>query len=280
MSTVRPPAETAAGALLPRILRVRRRRRELAGVWTLELAVEDGEPPAFAPGQFAMLTVFGVGEVPISFSGRTGDGGPVHTVRAVGAVSAALCARKTGTVLGWRGPYGRGWPLEEAGTGAVVVVAGGLGLAPLRPAIEAVLAAGGRLVLLYGARRPEEILFAADLARWRKVSTAQVEVTVDHAGPDWPGHVGVVTRLLPRARFDPGNALALVCGPEIMMRFAVASLREAGLADSRIFLSLERNMKCAVGFCGHCQLGPHFVCRDGPVLSYDRLAPLLHIGEL
>ncbi len=280
MSTARPPAETAAGPLLPRIVRVRRRRREVPRVWSLELTAEDGEALAFAPGQFAMLTVFGVGEAPISFSGRTADGGAVHTVRAVGAVTAALCARRTGALLGWRGPYGRGWPLGEAAQREVVVMAGGLGLVPLRPAIEAVLAAGGRLVLLYGARSPDEILFAADLARWGARPGIRVEVTVDHAGPDWRGHVGVVTRLLPRVRFDPANALALVCGPEIMMRFAVASLRARGLADDRIFLSLERNMKCAVGFCGHCQLGPHFVCREGPVLGYDRLAPLLRIEEL
>ncbi len=267
--------------LLPRIVRLRRKRREIRDVWSLEVVAEEGEPLDFAPGQFSMLTAFGVGEAPISVSGRTRDGiGLVYTIRAVGAVTAALCGLRTDAPLGLRGPFGAGWPLEEAIAREVIVIAGGLGLAPLRPAIEAVLAAGGRLVLLYGARGPSEILYPADLARWQSAPRAQVEVTVDHAGPEWRGHVGVVTRLVPRVRFDPETALALVCGPEIMMRFAVSSLREAGLPGTRIFLSMERNMKCAVGFCGHCQFGPHFICRDGPVLRYDRIARLLRIEEL
>ena len=282
MSTARLRADPAvADPLLPRPVRLRRRRREIAGVWSLELAPADGGTLDFAPGQFSMLTVFGIGEVPISVSGRTADGaGLVHTVRAVGAVSAALCALRPGDVLGLRGPYGNGWPVAEAAAGHTVVMAGGLGLAPLRPAVEALVAEGVPLLLLYGARSPAEILFARDLARWATRPGVRVAVTVDHAGPEWRGHVGVVTKLVPHLPPEAADGLALLCGPEIMMRFAAAALGGAGLAEERIFLSMERNMKCAVGLCGHCQFGPHFVCRDGPVFRLDAVASLLRIEEL
>lgn len=269
--------------MVPRVARLRRRRRDIAQVWTLDIESE-AAAVEFAPGQFNMLTVFGVGEVAVSISGDPAAPGPlIHTIRAVGPVSTALTALRPGAPIGLRGPFGAGWPMAEAIGRDVVIVAGGLGLAPLRPALYRLLAERrryGRIVLLYGTRRPEEILFRAEIEAWRRRLDFDIEVTVDHAVGDWRGHVGVVTALIPRASFDPQHAIALVCGPEIMMRFTVAALRDAGLGDESIYLSMERNMKCAVGLCGHCQLGPVFVCRDGPVFRSDRLRGLLSMREI
>ncbi len=231
-----------------------------------------------------MLTAFGVGEVPISVSGDPAEPGRLlHTIRAVGPVSTALTRLEAGAALGIRGPFGAGWPMSEAAGRDVVIVAGGLGLAPLRPALYRLLAERpryGRIVLLYGTRGPEEILFRREIESWRRRLDIDIEVTVDHATAAWHGHVGVVTTLLARAGFDPHQALALVCGPEIMMRFAAAALGEAGVADEAIWLAVERNMKCGIGHCGHCQLGPVLVCRDGPVFRYDRLRTLLPVKEM
>jgi NAD(P)H-flavin reductase len=268
--------------MTPRPARVLAIRQDLADVFTLDIALEDDtEKTLFTPGQFNMLSVFGVGEVPISFSGPPDDQGCfVHTIRAVGPVSRALTRLRRGEVLGLRGPFGAGWPMAEAAGQDVVVVAGGLGLAPLRPALCQLLAERdryGRIVLLYGTRSPDQILFRDELEDWRRWREMDVEVTVDHAVSDWTGHVGVVTRLIASATFDPQSAIALVCGPEIMMRFSIAALRDAGVADEAVYLSLERNMKCAIGLCGHCQLGPVFVCKDGPVVRYDRVRPLISL---
>jgi NAD(P)H-flavin reductase len=276
-------APTRADPMRPAPFRARRRDRETSDTFTLTL-----EPPAegfrFAPGQFNMLYAFGAGEVPISISGdpaRTGE--LVHTIRAVGSVTSALSRLKAGAAVGVRGPYGSAWPLDEARGQDVVVVAGGIGLAPLRPAIHHLLSHRGlygRVAILYGARTPADILYAKDLAAWRGRFDAQVEVTVDRAGPEWQGNVGVVTRLVAQARFDADATRALVCGPEVMMRFAVAALAERGLPDEAIHVSMERSMKCGVGLCGHCQLGPHFVCKDGPVFRLDRVRPLLAVREV
>jgi len=269
--------------MVPRIARVRRRHRDGPEVWTLDIEPHESVP-SFLPGQFNMLTVFGVGEVPISLSGDPAEPDRlVHTIRSVGPVSAALTRLSQGDVVGLRGPYGAGWPMAEAIGRDVVVVAGGLGLAPLRPALYRLLAERvryGKIALLYGTRGPTDILFRRELESWRRRLDIDIEVTVDHAGPDWHGHVGVVTTLIPRAGFDPLHAIALVCGPEVMMRFAIAGLRHAGLADDAIYLSMERNMKCAIGFCGHCQFGTVFVCRDGPVFRYDRVRTLLALKEM
>jgi NAD(P)H-flavin reductase len=185
--------------------------------------------------------------------------------------------------VGLRGPFGKGWPVDAATGSDVIVVAGGLGLAPLRPALYRLLARReryGNLALLYGTRSPDHILFRRELESWRQRLDIDIDVTVDHALSGWHGHVGVVTNLIPRAAFDPLQAIAFVCGPEVMMRFAIAALRNAGLADEAIWLSMERNMKCAVGFCGHCQFGTTFVCRDGPVFRYDRVRDLLSLKEI
>jgi NAD(P)H-flavin reductase len=279
------PAGPDAALLVPRPFRVRRTRRELADVWTLELDPADrGTPLAFRPGQFNMLYVFGVGEVPISISGDPAKPAPlVHTLRAVGAVTRALSSLRKGDTLGVRGPFGSSWPLEESRGKDVVFVAGGVGLAPLRPAIYALLAERkrfGRVAVLVGSRSPEDILFAREMERWRGRFDLEVRVTVDRARPDWRGDVGVVPALVPRCTFDPARAVAFVCGPEVMMRFSAAELLARGVAPDSIFVSMERNMKCAVGVCGHCQFGPAFLCKDGPKFPWSRVESLLRIREV
>jgi NAD(P)H-flavin reductase len=275
-------ASRADDAMLPRVFAVRRRRRETHDVWTLQL---DGAPHEdYRPGQWNMLYVYGNGEIPVSISGDpAARGALVHTVRAVGAVSEALTQLPVGTGVGVRGPFGSAWPVEEAVGGDVVLIAGGLGLAPLRPAVYSILAQRqryGEVALLCGARSAADLLYRSELQRWRRAAHMQVHTTVDHADKAWRGNVGVVTTLIPAARFDPARALAMVCGPEVMMRFAIAALLAAGMAPDRIYLSMERNMQCSTGHCGRCQFGPFLICRDGAVLRYDRVAHLLGLREI
>jgi len=272
-------AARAAGAMVPVSYRVARRRQETHDSWTLELEPVRDELEPLAPGQFAMLYAFGKGEVPISVSRLP----QIHTIRAAGTVSSALCELQRGDVVGVRGPFGTAWPVEAAESADIVVLAGGIGLAPLRPAIDHVLAHReryGEVVVLYGGRSPEELLYTAELECWRGRFDVQVEVAVDQAAAGWHGRVGVVTTLVPRARFDPDHAVAMICGPEVMMRFAVAALQERGVPSDTIHVSLERSMKCAIRLCGHCQLGPEFICHDGPVFTWDRVEPLLRVREL
>ena len=275
-------AAPPAGAMVPEPYRVRRRRRETSDTWTLTLEPIAGDGISPAPGQFTMVYAFGIGEIPISVSGID-DGYLVHTVRAVGAVSAAICAAKPGAVLGVRGPFGTAWPLSDALGHDVLVVAGGVGLAPLRTAVQSLERARedyGEVTLLYGGRTPGDLLFRGELEQLRRRGRLSLDVTVDAARPGWTGKVGVVPKLIDAARFDPESVVALVCGPEIMMDFSVSALLDRGVVPERIHLSMELNMRCAVGHCGHCQLGPTLVCRDGPVYSYDRLAPLMEVREL
>jgi len=264
---------------------VRQVVKETPDTFTLTLAPQNGEQHgAFKPGQFSMLWVFGVGELPISISGDPGERDRlVYTVRSVGQATQALVSRHAGDDVGVRGPYGTGWPIDAARGRDVIIVAGGIGLAPLRPVIYSVLRRRkdfGRLVVLYGARSPHELLYRKELAAWGRHSEAQVLSTVDYGGLSWRGHVGVVTTLFKYARFQPAHSVAMVCGPEIMMRFVTRELEARGLSREDIYLSMERNMKCAVGFCGHCQYGPYFICRDGPVFPYDPIRPLLEKYEL
>ena len=276
--------ETASTQYLPAPYRVVRRRRETADTWTLVLApAAGGEAIRFEPGQFTMVYAFGAGEVPISISGDPGRPDRlVHTVRDVGATTHAVCATKRGGALGIRGPYGTAWPVEHGAGGDLLIAAGGIGLAPLRPALYAAIArrdAYRRVVLLYGGRTPEDLLYRAELERWRSRGV-DVHVTVDRADGGWRGPVGVVTTLIDRAEFDAAATTALVCGPEVMMRFTAAALVDAGVPTSQIHLSMERNMKCALGQCGRCQLGPVFVCGDGPVFAYPDIEPLMRVPEL
>ena len=282
MTMLAPPV--LAEVMAPQPFRIEKVRRELSDTFTMELVPEAGGGFEFAAGQFNMLYVFGVGEVPVSISGDPGDTARlVHTTRAVGAVTRAMGGLKAGEALGVRGPFGKPWPVEAASGRDLVIVAGGVGLAPLRPAIYHALAARdrfGKLVILYGARTPEDILFKRELEKWRGRFDVDVMVTVDRATGAWGGDVGVVTKLIGRGGFDPARTAAFVCGPEVMMRYAVAALEKRGVPGSQVWVSMERNMKCGVGFCGHCQWGPHFVCRNGPVFRYDEVAPLFSVREL
>jgi NAD(P)H-flavin reductase len=278
MSTSPPP-------MVPSPFRVQAMQQETHDTFTLELRPANGPVPfPFAAGQFNMLYAFGIGEVPMSITGDPAKTvSLVHTARSVGTVTAALSKLKRGHMVGVRGPFGSRWPVEEAAGKDVIIVAGGIGLAPLRPVVYHILsdrAKYGKVILLYGTRTPEDILYQKDLAQWRSRLDMQVEVTVDRAPAQWRGTVGVVTTLIHKASFAPRNAVAMVCGPEVMMRFAAGELERRGLEAKQIYISMERNMKCAVGFCGHCQFGPHFICKDGPVFCYQRIAPLLRIREL
>ncbi|MGQ9524321.1 MAG: FAD/NAD(P)-binding protein [Armatimonadota bacterium] len=235
---------------------------------------EDREAYSFAPGQFNMISVFGFGEAPISISsGPNGNGTFDHTVRAVGNLTKALTRMREGDVVGVRGPYGSQWPVDEAKGKDILVVAGGIGLAPLRPFIMEVFrnrSEYGRLEICYGARTPQDLLFTDEFEQWRSVPDTLVRVTVDRAPDgDWQGNVGVVTTLFTDLSVGPSNTIALLCGPDIMMRFGVLDLLKRHYAPEAIFVSLERRMKCGVGMCGHCQCGPFFVCQDGPVFRYS-----------
>jgi NAD(P)H-flavin reductase len=269
--------------MVPARHRVVGARRELPDTVTLTIEPIDtvGSLGPPVPGQFNMLWTFGNGEVPVSVSGHgTRNSHVVHTIRAVGSATSALCALREGDVLGVRGPFGTGWEVRAATGNDVVVVAGGLGLAPLRPVVLTVLAerrAFGDVALLVGARSPDALLYVDEVLSWRARGDIDVEVTVDHARPDWWGDVGVVSRLLDAVRFDPARTSAFLAGPEIMMRFTAAALLDRGVAAHAVRVSLERNMKCAVAHCGRCQIGPTLVCRDGPVYSYDVAAPLLAV---
>jgi anaerobic sulfite reductase subunit B len=268
--------------MVPLPYRVTGRQQETPDTATLTL--EPLGEPMVAPqaGQFSMVYAFGVGEVPISVSGRSGNGRILHTLRAVGAVTEALHNAHVGQVLGLRGPYGTDWGLP-APTGAdLIIAAGGIGLAPLRPVVYHALDNRdryGRVHVLIGARTPTDLVYSEEYDRWRAAG-ADVLVTVDRAEASWSGRVGVVTGLIGEVAVDPRTTVAFVCGPEVMMRFAARALTGRGVPSSAIRISLERNMRCGVGLCGHCQLGPLLICRDGPVTTYDVAEPLMLVKEL
>ena len=261
---------------------------EIPGVATYHLRFTDDKLQSeyrFRPGQFNMLYLPGVGEVAISVSDDSARrGGTVaHTIRVAGSVTGVLAKLGRGGSLGLRGPYGTCWPLDQSRGADVIFVAGGIGLAPLRPAVYEVLAHRsefGRAVLLYGSRSPDTLLYPKEFADWSRRGL-EIKITVDRAAPGWTGHVGVVPLLLQRLRpLNPANTVLLTCGPEIMMDYSLRAGLERGLSPQRMWLSMERNMQCAVGLCGHCQFGPTFVCKDGPVFRYDVLEPFLRVKEL
>ena len=274
----------AAQPMTPRPGMVRRLSRETSDTFTLDIELTaPGASFTNAPGQFNMLYAFGIGEVPISISGDpTNEQVIVHTIRDVGAVTHAICAMKPGAPIGLRGPFGRGWPIEESAGNDILIIAGGVGLAPLRSTVYALIrerAKYGNVAIIYGARTPSDLLFVRELEHWRARFDLDAAVTVDRADRDWHGHVGVVTKLIPKANVDPAHTTAFICGPEVMMRFTIRELQNLGLADDRIFVSMERNMRCGVGLCGHCQFGPTLICRDGPVYSYDQIRPFFGMRE-
>jgi NAD(P)H-flavin reductase len=287
MATIEAAAAkvSASDPMRPEPFEVRHVTRETGDTFTLDLAPVAGAPfRPFAPGQFNMLYVFGVGEVPISISGDPAR--PeilVHTIRSVGATTRAMQKLQKGDWVGVRGPFGTAWPVEKAHGQDVVLIAGGIGLAPIRPALYHVLlhrGLYGRVVLLYGARTPRDMLYPKELRDWRSRFDVVVDVTVDRATMEWQGSVGVVTKMVQRSPFDPQSAMAFICGPEVMIRYAAQALQQRGTPGSSIFVSMERNMKCAVGVCGHCQFGPWFVCKDGPVFRYDRIERFFGMREV
>jgi NAD(P)H-flavin reductase len=276
-------AASLVEAMLPRTFHVVGRRPETVDTVTLEFEPEDGKPLGYRPGQFTMLYAFGVGEVPISIAGGRPGEPLMHTVRAVGAVTDAICNLAVGQAVGVRGPYGEGWPLDKAIGRDLVIAAGGIGLAPLRSVVVHALdnrSQFGSVSLVYGTRSPSDLLYEEELRFWRSRFSIEVEVTVDRSDAAWYGDVGVVTNLLPRITFDPANVVAMVCGPEIMMKVVARELGARGVEAGDVHLSLERNMKCGIGLCGHCQFGPELVCRDGPVVPFARVKDRMTVEEL
>jgi len=270
------------GPMVPTRYRVTTRDPETADTVTLALEPIDEPIDEPEPGQFTMLYAFGVGEVPISVSGcpRQEAGAIRHTIRGVGATTRALCRLEPGSVVGVRGPFGTGWAVSRAARSDVVVVGGGIGLAPLRPVIRELFEDRDRfdeVAVLIGARTPADLLFPAEVDAWARRVDAHVAVTVDAAPRGWDGHVGLVTALLDHLAIRAPHTTAFLCGPEVMIRVVARNLVDAGVDADRIFVSLERNMHCAVRQCGHCQLGPLFICADGPVVTWATAAPLLAV---
>jgi NAD(P)H-flavin reductase len=242
--------------------------------YTVRITDNDGKFE-FKPGQFNMVSLLGYGEVPISISSEPYNNETFdHTIRAVGYITRLMENFEPGTVVGIRGPYGNPWPMEEAKGKNVLLIVGGIGLAPLRPMIMQMFKerdSYGKIQILYGARSPGDMLFTDEYEHWRNQPDTQLLLTVDNVpeGVEWEQNVGVVTSLYANADMNPGNTVAVTCGPEIMMRFVCRGLTKLGFYAPQIYLSMERRMKCGVGKCGHCQLGPKFVCKDGPVFRYD-----------
>jgi NAD(P)H-flavin reductase len=238
----------------------------------------------FLPGQFNMVYVYGLGEAAISISSDPARPSTLdHTIHRVGLVTTALAQKKRGDVIGLRGPYGSNWPVDVAKGKDVCVASGGIGLAPLRPVLYTLLKKRedyGRIIVLYGGRSPLDLLYRVELEKWANDYQVEVLVTVDRGDSSWKGHIGVVTSLFSYIKLDARETVAYVCGPEIMMKYTVDELERRGLSESQIFLSMERNMKCAIGFCGHCQMGPTFICKEGPVYPMPRIRHLLDKKEL
>jgi len=279
------PGRATSPAMQPAPYRVVTRVAENRDSATLVLEPVDDVLPVPQPGEFMMMYAFGVGEVAISVSGVPAltDDAITHTVRAVGAVSRALHDAQPGTEVGMRGPFGTSWGLEAAVGRDLVIVAGGVGLAPLRPVVLAALADRerfGRMTLIAGARSRDDFLFRAELDDWARSDAIDVYTTVDVPVQGWPGEVGFVTEPLRRLAVRPANTTGFLCGPEVMMRNGAKELIDKGVAPGDIRVSLERNMQCGIGWCGHCQLGPLLLCRDGPVVGYDVAEPLLRVKEL
>lgn len=268
--------------LLPEIYQIKSVTQETRDTFTLVLSQHKKSAPSFAPGQFNMLYLFGFGEIPISISGDPSRKQElVHTIRAVGAITQAMQKLKVGDELGVRGPFGTSWPLTKTGCDALII-AGGLGLAPLRPALLHLLAHRSQfknITLLYGARLPEDVLYKDELQYWKEQGI-EIQISVDQADANLRGHIGVVTTLIRKYFTSLENTLIFLCGPEIMMKFSLTELIRCNANEEFIYLSMERNMKCAIGFCGHCQYGPYLLCRDGPIFSYQQLKPWLPIKEL
>lgn len=277
---------------LAHTVRIERIVPETPGVATYDLYFEDnimGREFSYRPGQFNMIYLPGQGEAAISISGSTtgepesASTGIAHTIREAGIVTQALADLPTGSTIGLRGPFGSCWPIRDCEGKDIILVAGGIGLAPLRPVIYEILAHRhryGTVNLLYGSRMPSGLLYTTEYEAWQKAGIT-VETTVDRANDDWTGSVGVVTVLLDRLPLQsPQDTVLMTCGPEVMMWYTIQSALARGLRPSSVYVSLERNMNCAIGLCGHCQFGPQFICKDGPVFQFDQVASILRMDDL
>lgn len=247
---------------------------ELEKLFVVELP--DGESLGHQPGQFVMVTVPGVGEAPISISSSPSrsNGRFELCIRRMGDVTGALHRMKPGDVVGIRGPFGHGFPIEQMRGKDLLFAPGGLGLAPLRSLINQVLderGSFGRVIILYGAKRPAELLFRDELEQWAARDDVELHVTVDRGDETWTGNIGVITTLFPKVTVDPRNTVAVTCGPPIMYRFVLMEMLGKGIPETQIYLSLERRMKCGVGKCGHCQINNLYTCQDGPVFTYAQI---------
>ncbi len=244
----------------------------------------DGKEFPFRPGQFNMVYAFGIGESAISISSDPSKSNLLaHTIHRVGTVTSALSKLKRGDMIGLRGPFGTAWPIEEAVGKDVCIAAGGIGLAPLRPVIYTLIrrrSEFGRIIILYGARSPLDLLYRVELEQWSKVPNTEVITTVDRGDSSWKGHIGVVTGLFSYVKLDTPSTIAMVCGPEVMMKYTFEELERRGVSQEHIFISMERNMKCGVGLCGHCQFGPKFICKDGPVFRLPQIRHLIEKKEI
>ncbi len=279
-----PPSRESTWVTRPLILQSV--REETANTRTFTFA--EGDPawqtatPGL-PGQFNMLYAPGYGEAAISLCGLPDQPGTcLHTIRLAGDVTQALFRMQPGDTVGCRGPFGRGWPLEECENHDVILVGGGIGLAPMRSLVDWLMRQprSGRDHLLLGARSPELLLYREEFDSWRQKGL-QVLETVDRGSSDWSGNIGAVPLLLDRLENEAlQQALVLICGPEIMMRYTAQAALDRGIPPERIWLSMERHMNCAVGLCGRCQWGSHLVCTRGPVLRYDEIQHQLHISSL
>jgi NAD(P)H-flavin reductase len=274
-----------ANPWVPHLATIRDIRPEVPGVQTYDLELASPQTARafrFQSGQFNMLYLPGIGEAAISISSDPDKPDRLsHTVRAAGNVTQALARKRPGEQIGIRGPFGSAWPLNACKGQDVVIACGGIGLAPLRPAIYAIMqhrSDFGRVILLYGARTRADLLYAAEYDAWRE-RNLEIEVTVDIGGPEWTGNIGVVPVLFYRLRLHGPRTCLLTCGPEIMIRFVIFEALARKVKPEHIYLSMERNMSCAVGLCGRCQLGPAFVCKDGPVFTYKQMAPYLHVED-
>jgi len=246
---------------------------------------EPGARPRFdfLQGQFNMVYVPGVGEVAMSISSDPDDETLEHTIRIVGRTTAVIAGLGVGDFLGLRGPYGSAWPLQEARWKDVLVITGGLGCAPVTGAIEYMFrrrANYGRITIMHGVKKPADLVHADHFEAWRREPNTQVLLTTDQPDRTWRDRTGVVTELFEEVDIDPGRTVVFMCGPEVMMRYAMHSLGQRGVSQDRVFVSLERNMKCAVGLCGHCQFGPEFVCKDGPIFPFRRIARFFGVRGL
>lgn len=256
--------------------------RETDDIHTYRLRIDDDAVRSryrFGAGQFNMVYLFGVGEVAISIVSDPDEPEIVdHTIRAVGRVTSAIARLQPGGTLGIRGPFGQGWPLEAGHGRDVVIVTGGLGCAPVVGAIEYIFRRRrnyGAVTILHGVKTPRDLLYRERFDAWRKQPNTEVLLASDRPDKVWSHHVGVVTELFERVSIDAENTMVLMCGPEIMMRMGVPILLRRGVPATAVYVSLERHMECGIGLCGHCQMGPYFLCKDGPVMRYDRVEPWL-----